>query len=119
MKGITDDSGFFTSEGEYAHADGTPERDSAKKKWDAYHDRKTAVLKEIKEKFEINTHCSGDDPVYFATIKIFSAWRGESLQIKFEDLTVSNERVKEFKKLCEFIGIPWKEPTWRLASYWG
>lgn len=118
LKGIKNDSGLFTPEEEYTHTDGTPERAEDERKYDEYQKKKAEALKYVKEKFGIGTHCHGECPVYFVHLKIYSASRGYPQVIDPMALLVTEKQVEELKEFCDFIGIPWKEPGWLLASYW-
>lgn len=83
---------------------------------DEYYDKKKELLGDV----EIDTHCSGEYPIYFVTYKPWQlrAWRGESKKVPPfpRDSVVVDAAVQEF---CEFLELPFRQPEWRLASYVG
>lgn len=73
---------------------------------------------------EIGTHCSDSYPCYFVAPKkkVLVAARGYPLEVTkdFLDVDVRNTEISEsLKNFCELMEIPWQEPKWHLASYWG
>ena len=71
---------------------------------------------------EIDYHCSNDYRIWFIAFKpsVTTVYRGYPKEIDasqfYQDLTSADEKIKEF---CEKHQIPWHQPKWYLASYWG
>lgn len=93
-----------------------------------YNDRNKKVFHEYWEKrnarvddcpCEINTHCSGDYPAYFVTLKSkrFTAHRGYPVEVNLIEPT--KKEIKQLKDFCDLMKIKWQTPRWELASYWG
>lgn len=114
--GLIDDSGYWTDEGDHAFPPG-PERDAAEKRWHAYLDKKTKLVK--KAGVEIDSHCSGEYPIYYVCTQQVVARRGYPEKLKLEEMEVTEEEIQKLRAFCELMGIKWKKPSWVLASYWG
>jgi hypothetical protein len=87
-----------------------------------YFDRKKAAEWQIGVKIE--SHCSGEYPMYVLSAKRFKASRGDVTQIDPVEMQAVVEREDLNGKLvraCEALGIqPTQEkPAWVLCSYWG
>lgn len=72
---------------------------------------------------DVNYHCSHDYPVWFICIEqtLHTAKRGHPVEMdlnKLRHLDASENRAI-LKTFCDQHGIPWQEPKWILASYWG
>lgn len=117
--GIEDKSGLFDEEGEYAFEEGTKEFEAADRIRDAYilaRDRAIAHSGCV-----INWHGSGPAPVYFVTLEkhFLCASRGHSELVDTKKLQVDEAERKQLIEFCKRLKIPYQEPAWRLASYWG
>lgn len=73
--------------------------------------------KETTAKVEIDAHCHHEYPILFVSTKTYTAWRGESTSIDSFEIDPSWD--EEIRKFCEQWNIPFQQPKWRLASYWG
>ena len=116
-KGVVDDSELFNKEGNYAVPEGA-ERNRREKLHDIYYDKKQKLAK--KAGVEIDCHCSTDYPIYFVSLRSYSASRGFPTKIdisKIDDVT--QDEIAKLKEFCEIMEIKWKKPHWYLASYWG
>lgn len=117
--GLKDESGFF-KDNEYAFEAGTPEYIEADKKWHDFRDK----VRKIKDEsiIDIDIHCYIDCPTYFVCLKRSHSYasRGYPSEVDPSLLTsITDEEIQEMKEFCEFLGIPWQEPKWYIASYWG
>lgn len=105
----TDHLEEFLGEGEFCDDDGT------------YYD-----LLEDNEAYTnitIDYHCHSDFRVWFIAYKpfYFTALRGYPTDIDLQQLAAQDMTAIDafLKKFCEEHEIPWQQPKWRLASYWG
>jgi len=115
--GIKDDSNLYTEDGrDYAVPEG-PERERRNKLGRDYREKMRQVV--TASGCNIGSHCSGECPIYFVYTRKFRSYRGDSKVINASDLQVTEADVQKLKEFCEILGIKWKEPAWRLASYWG
>lgn len=122
--GIVDGSNLFNSDGEYAVEVGE-ERDRRSKVYDAYRDDVNKLTKALP--CELDIHCHSDCAVNFICLKdrFIKASRGypediESSFIKKQMAVPPNKsEIDAMKEFCKVMEIPWQEPGWRLASYWG
>jgi hypothetical protein len=117
--GIKDESGFFTKDGELAHKKGSADYKRAEGLHEDYYQARTRCLANIG--VTIDTHGSGDAPIYFvAHEKHFErAHRGHSIVIPSGRFQAQDHEIKQLFDFCKRMGIPWQEPRWILASYWG
>ncbi len=69
----------------------------------------------------IDSHCSGDYPVYFVCIResYLSAWRGNPTEVPEGHTIPPVEWADLLHDFCVTMGIEWRDPKWLLASYWG
>jgi len=92
-----------------------------REEFESYEDMPYEIIhrleKETTAKVEIDSHCSDEYPIFFVYTSMRMAWRGESAEI--DDLTIHPSWDEEIRKFCEQWGIPFQQPKWRLASYWG
>jgi hypothetical protein len=108
---------------EYAVRRGTPRptmayeenKDAHRAFWDA----KNKLVEE--SGCTINTHCSGEYPVFFVCIteSYLRASRGYPTEVPEGHTVPAEGWVDKLKAFCEVMGITWREPKWYLASYWG
>jgi len=119
--GLKDDSDMFTEKGEYAHPEGSVERLEAQERWKAHRDIIGVALAKLTldGKIGIDTHCHGDFPVYFIHLNIQRASRGYSQEIIPENTELYPEEKAMLKEFCKKLDIPYQDPKWILASYWG
>lgn len=73
---------------------------------------------------EIETHCSGDYPMYLLAAKAITAYRGDVDVIDFAKLTTEVQEVDADTKLRAALGAlgiqpKQKQAQWLLCSYWG
>lgn len=70
---------------------------------------------------EVDSHCSGDFPVYFVAVKDSrkTAHRGFPKELAPNALEIKPEWDALLRAFCKEAGIEWQEPGWVLASYWG
>lgn len=72
---------------------------------------------------EIDTHCSNGSPMYFVSVKKpgWVAWRGRAVEIDPAVMGDAAQRLwdLQIKEFCEEHNIPYQQPKWFLASYWG
>lgn len=117
--GWVDDSGFFTKEGNYAFKQGTPKFTEAEKRWDKRRDEKRDLLK--LNDLGVKNDCYGSGyhtSNYYLHLAEFSTdW--ESLQEVPALPEITPEQIANLKKYCEIMEIPYKEPKWFLAAYYG
>jgi len=75
---------------------------------------------ESKGSIKIDTHCSGEYPMYFLTIKGYhhTAYRGCPQEIQSFDRP-SDGDIEELRHYCTVNNLPYTEPKWWLVSYWG
>jgi hypothetical protein len=68
-------------------------------------------------KVEIDSHCSGEYPIYFLCTKRHFAWRGEPQKI--EEFEIGEAWNSDLAKALEAIGLAEQIPKigWYLASY--
>ena len=66
---------------------------------------------------KISEHCSCDFPIYYVCIQEYLAHR--SYPKKIAELKTEAEWDEKIKEACGILGIPYREPAWNLASYWG
>lgn len=113
---ITDDSGLFTEEGNYAIKEGQPGHKEAYAKWQAYLDRKLEAWKATG--IEVDYHGSDEDRTPYLFLYQFSTtWDGlEEIPALPE---IKPEQIQQLKTFCEFTETPYKEPKWYLAAYYG
>jgi hypothetical protein len=69
----------------------------------------------------IDIHGYGNEPEYYVALKssILTAHRGYPEEVKSNLWEPSPEAKEKLKKFCEEMKIPWQDPKWYLASYWG
>jgi len=69
----------------------------------------------------VDTHCSGEYPIYFVALKdkYFRASRGNPTEIDMGSMVITSMEKEKLRRFCELLEIPWQEPKWYLASYWG
>jgi hypothetical protein len=73
-----------------------------------------------KAKCELSSHCSDECPMYFVYVKTAYQRAHRGYPVEIETLmVVKPEWREELKEYCELTGLPFKEPKWHLASYWG
>lgn len=72
---------------------------------------------------DIDYHCSANYRIWYVCYKPhhFIAHRGYPYQIDNigqlgQDMSAMDAQLKTF---CDQHGIPWQQPKWNLASYWG
>jgi hypothetical protein len=117
--GIKDTSGLRDEHGEYALEKGTKEFEAAEKRWDEYTEARRRAVEACG--CVIDSHCSGDAPIYFVTHKdhFEVATRGVALEIPPGRFKVEDHQIQAMIAFCQRMGIPYREPKWILASYWG
>lgn len=89
---------------------------------DGYFDRKRVALAKVG--VELESHCSGDYPVWMLVAHQVTAHWGDAKGIDFADLErqrAEGEWDAKLRRACDVLGITPKqsEPGWMLASYWG
>lgn len=89
---------------------------------DGYFDRERAAKARLGVALE--THCSGDYPMYLLIAKGITAYRGDAKEIDFKALQAELEQSDADAKLraaLDALGLrPTQEqPRWLLCSYWG
>lgn len=69
------------------------------------------------DRFGLIMHCSIDYPEYFIGYEVARAYRGYPMKIEDARYTIINDnKIKEF---CDSYELPYSQPTYYLASYWG
>jgi hypothetical protein len=108
--------------GDYAHDnEGVKAYEKLHPEWrvklDKSYEEQHKVEKECP--IELITHCSGEYPMYIVALRghTTKAWRGSPEVI--ESLNVDERLLSEAKIFCNKYGIPFDDPKWLLASYWG
>lgn len=83
---------------------------------DGYHKRETEAQKALG--VQIETHCSGDYPMYLLAAKVITASRGTAEAV---DLTLPDNAAERLAWAVETLGLDVgdQKPRWLLASYWG
>ena len=119
--GFKNISGMWTKEGDYAFERGTPEFNKASKLNDKYYDEEREIMAKLTfdGKIGINFHCHGDYPMYFVHTNTHSASRGYPMEIKPENMELYEDEEIMLKTFCTIMDIPYQDPKWILASYWG
>ena len=84
-----------------------------------YWNKKAEVLKTLG--CDMRYHCSDSCACLFVAPedKILIASRGYPKRVTGALLDVDGKHVEKLKKFCELLELPWSEPKWQLASYWG
>jgi len=118
---VIDDSGMWTKEGDYAHPEGSSEREKAKKKLKNYYERKHKAIAKLTHDnlIGVDMHCHSEYPIWFVHINFHRAHRGYPTEITMQNMEVSKEDIQKLKEFCKKMKIPWQKPKWCLASYWG
>jgi hypothetical protein len=88
--------------------------------FDQYWDAKSTLMYE-KLRCNIDSHCSGDYPMYYVCIKETEilASRGYPQEIDHEHFLVRSYWDQQLKDFCELMELPYSKPSWWLSSYWG
>lgn len=71
---------------------------------------------------ELDTHCSGDYPMYFVCVKESKevAYRGDVVRVELQtDPIILQRWDAEIKEYCDLMGIEYTQPDWFMVSYWG
>ena len=72
---------------------------------------------------EIGTHCSNGSPMHFVCVKEpgWVARRGYAVEVDPEAVSAMTRPLwdMQIKMFCEEHNIPFQQPKWFLASYWG
>lgn len=89
---------------------------------DGYFDRKKAA--EEQAGVEIESHCSGEYPMYVLSAKKITAYRGDVKTVDFAALqahVLDADLDGKLARACDVLGLrPVQEqPAWLLCSYWG
>lgn len=89
---------------------------------DGYHTRKAEAQARLG--VEIETHCSGDYPMFLLIAKGITAYRGNVKEIDFAALQAELEQADADAKLRAALDALGLQPTqdkaqWLLCSYWG
>lgn len=82
-----------------------------------YFKRRDAMLAALP--VSIETHCSGDCPMYFLAWNgsTQTARRGYPTNVVLP--TPSEEQINAMRRFCDENGIKWLVPAWHIFSYWG
>jgi hypothetical protein len=85
--------------------------------WRGYWREKRAVI--AAGGVEIDQHCSSEHPIPFVAItaSVIRASRGQMKPVA--PLAAGGDWAEKLRAFCDLLGIPWQEPSWWLASYWG
>lgn len=88
--------------------------------WDAWR-KLNRAWERNGNKIEQGNYCSGEYPMYYVALSRHhrQASRGDPLQVDPMKLIVTEHDVQILREFCEKAGLPWKDPKWWLASYWG
>lgn len=89
---------------------------------EGYFDRKKAA--EAQVGVTIESHCSGEYPMYVLSAKKFKACRGDVTTVDpafLQSAVADEDLIGKLARACEALGIrPTQEkPAWLLCSYWG
>ncbi len=89
---------------------------------DGYFDRKREA--EARVGVELDTHCSGEYPLYFIAAHKITARRGYAKDIDFAELEamrIEQDWDSKLTKALQVLGMTPKQerPGWFLVSYWG
>jgi len=97
------------------------DRDSAEK-LEAWRTARRAeqALKDSLVPVEVIQYCSNEYPMHALAVKggSYSVARG-SVERLGQSLVADPEWREVLRDACERLGIPFEEPEWLLASYWG
>jgi|SRR5688572_18153690 len=96
-----------------------PYTEAAKPLYHIYWDQKRAAVDALG--VGVETHCSGDYPMYALAVKSasYTAYRGSPIKLSHDQLLGRNEWDDALRRFCELVGIEYQTPGWVLASYWG
>lgn len=69
----------------------------------------------------VDYHCHSEFPMHYVYHKAFHlvAHRGYEEVVDLGRMTGMVAMQAQLKAFCEEHGIPWQQPRWTLASYWG
>lgn len=69
----------------------------------------------------IETHCSGEYPMFAVIIKgtRSAAHRGDPVRFSPANLTIDPQWDAQLRAFATTFNLPFEEPSWLLASYWG
>jgi hypothetical protein len=91
---------------------------------DGYPERKAAADATVG--VEMESHCSGDYPMYVLAAKVITAYRGDAKVVELPDLVDRSRPGVEswndkLTAALDALGITPKQqrPEWLLCSYWG
>lgn len=89
---------------------------------DGYYDRKREAQARLG--VELESHCSGDYPMWLLAAKGITAYRGDAKEIDFQALQAEVEQAGADAKLqaaLDALGLrpTQARPQWLLCSYWG
>lgn len=108
--------------GNYAHdSEGVKVYEKLEPKWRKKLDKSYEDQRKVDNDcpIELITHCSGEYPMDIVAVKgtTTKAWGGEPKEISgFE---VDPKKLEAAAEFCRQHGIPFENPKWLLASYWG
>ena len=70
---------------------------------------------------QFESHCSAGNVMWFLAAKEAGvvALRGYPEEIQPDNLRPPEGADETLKAVCEKYGLPWSEPKWWLASWWG
>lgn len=82
-------------------------------------DRKARQKAETACPCKVASYCSGDYPIYFASVKdgFYRVNRGDAIEIP-DGLTARPEWKDQLRTYCEQMALPYSEPKWWLVSNW-
>ena len=84
-----------------------------------YWDKQRKLIKELG--CEVGIHCSSEYACIFVSLtnKTLTASRGYPEEVTKDFMEITEEDIEKLKRFCELLEMPWSEPKWHLASYWG
>lgn len=71
---------------------------------------------------EFGCHCCEDAPLWYVCVEAVGASRGETVEIKPDDLLCyqhGDPKDIKLKAFCDAMSIEYKQPAWWLVSWWG
>lgn len=85
-----------------------------------YYDYRLQWMSDHPVPVQLVNYCCGDCEMYIVAVKSMSCRRGYPLEVKPEELAVTDEERDTLIDFCNDYGIEFDDsPRWWLSSYWG
>ena len=84
-----------------------------------FYDRKTKTIEA--SGCEVGTHCSGDCPMLYVSVKEFIARQGDPDKLNAKDFVPLPDAEEKLRAFFEVMGLVFDpaDVSWYLVSYWG